>query len=87
MVLSLSAQNYGHYIFISWLPAYFHDAGIGVSDSGLLSVAPYIVMFAFDNLWGHIIDGIISSGRLSRLAGRRVSQVQPRQLSGCRVVQ
>ena len=74
MVLSLSAQNYGHYIFISWLPAYFHDAGIGVSDSGLLSVAPYIVMFAFDNLWGHIIDG-------------RVSQVQPRQLSGCRVVQ
>jgi MFS transporter, ACS family, solute carrier family 17 (sodium-dependent inorganic phosphate cotransporter), other len=51
------------YVLLSWMPSYFRDVhGVSIANSGLLSAAPWLTMFAFSNVAGSVADWMIQRG-------------------------
>ena len=59
---------------LSWLPQYFRDLGVELSNVGFYSVAPYLAMVLFENTWATLMDAQMNAGKLSLLNLRRLSQ-------------
>ena len=62
------------YVTLSWLPQYFRDLGVELSNVGFYSVAPYLAMVLFENTWATLMDAQMNAGKLSLLNLRRLSQ-------------
>ena len=45
------AHNYGYYVLLSWLPAYFVHLGVPLDQVGAFAVGPYAAMALFDTAW------------------------------------
>jgi MFS transporter, ACS family, solute carrier family 17 (sodium-dependent inorganic phosphate cotransporter), other len=51
------------YVLLTWLPSYFRDVhGLSIAHSGLFSAAPWLTMFAFNNVAGSVGDWMIKRG-------------------------
>jgi MFS transporter, ACS family, solute carrier family 17 (sodium-dependent inorganic phosphate cotransporter), other len=63
LIAHLCATN-GFFIMVVWLPSYLVlRFGVGVSNSAVLSVAPFVTMFVVSNVSGVLADFAIRRGR------------------------
>jgi len=51
------------YLMLTWLPSYFRDVQhLGIANSGLFSVGPWVTMFLCGNLAAYVADRMIARG-------------------------
>ncbi|CAN1282388.1 Sodium-dependent phosphate transport protein 1, chloroplastic [Linum perenne] len=56
-------HNWGTFILLTWMPTYYHQVlKMNLTDSGLLSVLPWLTMAFSANFGGWIADTLISRG-------------------------
>ncbi len=56
-------NNWGGYVFLSWLPTYVNQAlGVDMSDVGLYTMIPFVVSFLALNVAGWVSDSLIRRG-------------------------
>ncbi|KAH9627563.1 hypothetical protein KSS87_009563 [Heliosperma pusillum] len=56
-------HNWGTFIILTWMPTYYHQVlKFNLTDSGMLSVVPWITMALCANLGGWIADTLVSKG-------------------------
>jgi len=64
LIVNHFCSNWTFYVLLSWLPSYFRDAlNLSVTNAGLFSVAPWVVMFLVTNLASAVADKMIQSGQ------------------------
>jgi len=67
--------NWCAYLLIAWMPSYFKNAfGVSVAWAGILSAAPWLVVYVTANLAGHLADHLVSRG-VAVVTVRRMAQV------------
>ena len=63
MTLSDQSAATGYFIYLNWLPSYFHrELGVNLRSSALLSFLPWLVMAIGCSVAGIIADHLVSSG-------------------------
>lgn len=76
IIVGHTCHNYGWFVLLSWMPKYLSSQlGIPVDTLGAYAVVPYILMFAFDNMWSHVVEKWIANG-MRTVTARKLSQVQ-----------
>ena len=68
------AHNYGYYVLLSWLPAYFVHLGVPLEQVGAFAVGPYVAMALFDTVWAAAMDSLVARQLATRLFVRKLSQ-------------
>lgn len=75
IIMAHSTFGAGHYIVISWLPTFYHQAfGMDVTQSATLSVLPWLATVVVSSSSGWIADWLINSGRLDTTRTRKLLQ-------------
>jgi len=55
--------NWTFFVLLSWMPTYFRESfGTSIANAGLLSAAPWLIMFVTIHASGHVSDGLIRRG-------------------------
>lgn len=68
-------SNWVLYLMLTWLPSYFKDVQqLGIAQSGLFAVGPWIAMFVVANLAAQLADRLIAGGT-SITVVRKIMQV------------
>jgi MFS transporter, ACS family, solute carrier family 17 (sodium-dependent inorganic phosphate cotransporter), other len=61
-------------VLLAWLPSYFRSTfGVTLVDAGILSAAPWLVVFLMANVAGHAADYLLRAG-WNATAVRKVAQ-------------
>lgn len=69
--ISHAAWGFGHYACLSWLPTYYyHEYGLNVRDSALVSALPWVVTVGVTNFGGWAADQVVTRGILTRVQVR-----------------
>ncbi|KAL0458814.1 UNVERIFIED_CONTAM: Sodium-dependent phosphate transport protein 1, chloroplastic, partial [Sesamum latifolium] len=63
LIVSHFCHNWGTFILLTWMPTYYHQVlKFNLTESGLLSVFPWLTMAFSANLGGWIADTLVSRG-------------------------
>jgi MFS transporter, ACS family, solute carrier family 17 (sodium-dependent inorganic phosphate cotransporter), other len=63
IVINHFCSNWGFYVILTWLPTYFTQAlGVNLSQVGLYTILPWLVMFLMANVAGWIGDTLLKRG-------------------------
>ncbi|KAI4355090.1 hypothetical protein L6164_003896 [Bauhinia variegata] len=74
LIISHFCHNWGTFILLTWMPTYYNQVlKFNLTESGLLSVLPWLTMAIFANIGGWIADKLVSKG-LSITTVRKVMQ-------------
>lgn len=74
IIVAHAVQNFGLYINLAWLPSYFSQKyQLGVADSSLSSVLPWIVAAAVGSGSGYLADSMLQRG-VDKTLIRKVAQ-------------
>jgi MFS transporter, ACS family, solute carrier family 17 (sodium-dependent inorganic phosphate cotransporter), other len=66
--------NWCSYVLLAWLPSYFKSTfGVSVASAGLLSAAPWLVVFLIGNVAGFLADYLLRAGWSATLV-RKLAQ-------------
>jgi hypothetical protein len=63
IIIAHVCNNFGSYVILSWVPAYFASLGVELGSLGFYSVLPYVTYFIIDNVWASHVDTQISQVR------------------------
>ena len=75
LIVNHFCSNWLLYLMLTWLPSYFRDVQhLGIAQSGLFAVGPWVSMFVVANLAAHLADRAIAQG-ISVTTVRKVLQV------------
>lgn len=75
IMMAHSAFGMGHYIMLSWLPTFYHQAfGLGVSESATLSVLPWLATVVVSSSSGWLADWLTNEGHLDTTRTRKAMQ-------------
>lgn len=63
LIINHFCSNWSLYLMLTWLPSYFRDVQqLSISNAGLFSIAPWIVLFVAGNVSGLLADRLIGRG-------------------------
>jgi ACS family sodium-dependent inorganic phosphate cotransporter len=66
--------NWCSYVLLAWLPSYFKSTfGVSVASAGMLSAAPWLVVFVMGNVAGFLADYLLRTGFSATLV-RKLAQ-------------
>ncbi|XP_066974745.1 putative inorganic phosphate cotransporter isoform X2 [Macrobrachium rosenbergii] len=69
-----TGDSFGYFMLSSEIPTYLSNIQyLDLNENGLLSALPYLLQSFFSMAWGIAINRLITSGRISILASRRIS--------------
>ncbi|KAG2452408.1 hypothetical protein HYH02_002651 [Chlamydomonas schloesseri] len=74
IILTHFCHNWGLFILLTWMPAYYNQVlGLNLTQSGLLSVLPWVAQAVMANVAGWAADGLVERG-VSVTTVRKVMQ-------------
>lgn len=80
-------NNWGYYVMLMWLPTYLRDRlNVDLHQMGMLSVLPYLLMYACSNTSGYVADRWIAQGVAIVTVRVRVEAMAKLVPCGCFVV-
>jgi ACS family sodium-dependent inorganic phosphate cotransporter len=63
LLINHFCSDWCFYVLMSWLPSYFRKSfNVSIASSGILSAAPWLIVFVTMNVGGVISDGLIRRG-------------------------
>jgi len=69
------ANNWGYYVFSSWLPTYLKSLHYDLNSTGIISFLPYILMPFIGIPSGILADKLIASNKISTVYVRKLFQL------------
>lgn len=74
LMMGAFGYDYGFFTLLTEIPTYLKNMQhFDISQNGLLSSLPFLVMWLWGYVWGYLMDWLSTSGRLSIITVRRLS--------------